>query len=199
MDAAAKDGAKKLDSISDLMVEPQRILQERSEIKKTCETNILRHIQSGALLSYGFCAQRTVEASPIKLERRVWGGTRKWSENTIAHESLTFVEVRLINPHSIKILLGASLDKIIPASTSPTAGRPTIKNDIEEAFRSLLDAGKFDLDASVKSKCQDIRNWLIHFKSDGNYGPNKPKYDAIRRHLKPLVIAEKLKNISRKL
>lgn len=190
---APEDGLHGLGLFNDLMEEPQKIMQERSEVKKTCEANILQYIQSGALQSYAFGAPRTVDAPPIKLDPRIWGGTLNWPDNTIIHESLTFVEVRLINPYSIKKLLGANLDKVIPVSTTPAAGRPTIKNDIEEAFQSLFDAGKFDLDASVKSKCQDIRNWLIHFKPDGSYGPDKPKYDAIRRHLKPLVIAEKAK------
>lgn len=189
-----EDEPKGMDTFIELMKAPQVILGDRTKIKETCEMHILRYIQSGALQSFAFAAPRAVDASPIKLDPHVWDGARKWSENTIIHESLTFVEVRLLNPYSIEKLLGANLDKVIPASITPGPGRPSVQRDIEEAFHSLLDAGKFDLDASAKSKSQDIRKWLIHFKSDGNYGPDKPKYDAIRRHLKPLVIAEKAKN-----
>lgn len=189
--ASPKDGPQGMDLFMKAMEKPQKIHQTRIEIQETCQANILRYIQSGALQSFAFAAPRTVSASPIELESRVWRGRLKWPDSTITHESLTFVEVRLITPNNVKTLLAAKLEKIIPTTTRPVVGRPTIKNDIEDAFQSLLAAGKFDLEASVKSQCQDIRRWLVHFKTDGNYGPDKPKYDAIRKHLKPLVIAEK--------
>ena len=79
---------------------------------------------------------------------------------------------------------------MIPQSKRPNIGRPGIKADIEESFFALMEAGKFDLDAPVKSQSQLVRSWLIRFKPNGGYGPDKPGYDAIRRHTKALIASQ---------
>lgn len=167
--------------------EPQRIMAERQNISDACKEALLGHIKSGALRSFAFGAPRTVNACPVELAPRVWHGRLKWEGSTIVHESITYVEVRLISRRHSSTLLGAQIEDAIPSGPRPTIGRPSYKPDIERAFNALLEAGKIDLDASTKSQCQTIRDWLVHFVPNGGFGPDKPKYDAIRRHLKPLV------------
>ena len=187
--SSVENGVAGWDAFSAALKDSTVITGERDKIIKECEKLLLHRLITGDLQSYAFEAPRKLESKPVKLPTRVWKGRLDWHSNKIVHESLSFIEVRLISTQKAKTFLAANL-KMIPQPKRPTMGRPGIKADIEEAFFALMEAGKFDLDAPVKSQCQLIRSWLIHFKPHGGYGPDKPGYDAIRRHTKPLIASQ---------
>ena len=189
--SSVENGVTGWDAFNSALKNSSVITGERDEVLEECEKLLLHHIETGVLQTYAFETPRTLESKPVKLPTRVWKGRLDWHSSKIAHESLSFIEVRVISTQKTKTFLAANL-KMIPQPKRPTIGRPGIRADIEEAFFALMEAGKFDLDAPVKSQSQLIRSWLIHFKPSGGYGPGKPGYDAIRRHTKPLISSHKL-------
>ena len=184
--SSAENGVTGWDAFNAALKDSTVITGERDKIIGECEKLLLHHIETGTLQSYAFETPRTLESKPVKLPSRVWKGRLDGHSNKIVHESLSFIEVRLVSTQKAKTFLTANL-KMIPRPQRPAIGRPGVRADIEEAFFALMEAGKFDLDAPVKSQCQSIRSWLIHFKPSGGFGPDKPGYDAIRRHLQPLI------------
>ena len=185
-----KNGIEGMELFATALMGAKVVTDERERIRAECEEIFFSHIKRGALRSFAFCSPRTHDSVPVEIAARVWNGNVEWMSSKITHESLTFIEVRIINNGEINALLAKKLSTL-PSSTRPLNGRPSIKSDIEEAFNALMGAGKFAIDAPVKSQCQIIREWLIHYKPEGGFGPSKPGYDAIRRHLKPLITNEK--------
>lgn len=179
------------DAFNDAVMASGGIAAERSKVRDMCKKQLLHHVETGALLSIAFNAPRTLNTPPLELAPRVWRGQLKWEQGQITHESLTFVEVRLITAQKVKALLVGKLNTLTNTE-QPVSGRPGIKSDIEEAFNTLLQAGNFNINASVKSQCQIIRDWLVEFKPEGGFSSTRPGYDAIRRYISPLIAAIKI-------
>jgi len=174
-----------------ITAKPGEIMMQRIQSLKACEAEVLHLIKSKSLLCFAFEKPRTVRADALQLSSSVWQGKLNWNEGTIVHEGLTFIEVRLIAATKHQSLLGAALDQVVSAAEPARMGRPGMAVDIAEAFFALREGGKYDLNISVRTQCDMIREWLIHWKPDGEYNPGRPGYETIRRHINPLIKAEK--------
>jgi len=178
-------------ALAAIFANPVEILSQRTQLEKELEAEILHHVKSGALLGFGFEMPRRVSSTELEIPPAAWRGKLDWTKGIITHESLTFVEVRLIAATKHQSLLGAALDQVVSATKPVQMGRPGMAADIAEAFFALRKGGKYDLNISLRMQCDMIRDWLIHRKPDSGYNPDRPGYDAIRRHLNPLIKAEK--------
>jgi len=179
------------------------ITDERSQIWAECENQLMHHIRRGALRGFAFEAPRTHGAIPIELSPRVWNGKLDWHKNKITHESLSFVEVRLITARKTQTFLDSkAVVKIPPKPVSivhtspkvhepPNRGRPTVKKEVEQAFRALHADNRINIQLSSKSHYPLIREWLSDNAKGLSVRPTTMSDETIRRITAPLFNALK--------
>jgi len=147
--------------------------------------NILLYINSGALVGFGFEAPRRLGDTPHELLPEYWLEKCDWDKGEIAAQSLRFVEVRVLSRTKIEQLLGLNSSKHLPEQIKPKVGRPSVRQDIEDAVRAIIDEGKIDTKASMKSHYPLIRAWLRQNRPASAPTSEKPGNESLRRVFKP--------------
>lgn len=176
--ASEKSLAEKL---SVALSQPQSILIARTTLQKKMQNAVVGYLRDEQLFAYGFEPPRRMGTQPLEIPKYYWSGQIDWIKSTLTFNGIQFVEVRLISASKrAKVLELAPVPK---TGSEATPGRPGFEADILEAHKLLLDAGKFNPNASLKSQCPAIRNWLIENKLGKGYSSKKPGYEVIRKYL----------------
>ena len=162
----------------------QAILAERTEIEMQLKADIVRYVRAEKLLVYGFEAPRSMTANAVEIPTSAWSGRLDWSKSKITHQSLTFVEIRLIAPSWRDQLLGLNTQSG-PLSAA-RAGRPSIATDVRKAFEELKRNGEIDILKSAKWHFRLIRDQMRRASPD-EYPPERKLSDeGIRRYFSSL-------------
>jgi len=179
-EASASD-ASPIEKLSSAFSKPQSILAARSALKAKMQQAVLGYIRDGHLFAYGFEPPRRMNDQPVPIPPHYWPGKPDWENSAITFQGIQLVEVKLTTQRiRAKIL---NLEPVSEIGAEIGAGRPGFEGDILEAYRALLSAGKINPNASIKSQCPAIRNWLVENKPGQGYSAKKPGYGVIRKHL----------------
>ncbi len=184
------DATRGVESMQNLLLPVQTILQARSDLKKKMQNNIQEYIKNGHVFAYGFEPPRKLGSVPVELPSGAWGGKFDWDNSTVSHAGLSFVQVRLTTRRIRDEILNQSPE---PFEFKPSAGpgRPTVGPDIEEAFRALHEAGEIDIKSSASSHYDKVREWLHRYKPDLPAEARNLGHEVIRKNFMPLFKALK--------
>ncbi|MGX9353981.1 hypothetical protein ACS3SW_02110 [Roseobacteraceae bacterium S113] len=176
--------SQKLMAATERMAE---IATQRNAISNALKNQTLEWIRGRKLYALGFDTDRTLETLPVELPNSVWDGVLEWEKSRVAFQGLTFREVGLITSKMRADILnvGNSL------KSEKTVGRPSIAQDVQDAFATLVSEGKVDLQKTIKWHCHLVRSKL-HETDPARFPVGTLKSDeGIRKHLSPLFKALK--------
>lgn len=192
----AREGANgdALAILSQSVAETSALDQDRNRLTETGKARLLKALAAGNVLALGFEHPRKRQDVPIKLEASDFGGTAhfRWDLGSLRSHGLHTIEVRFISTERAeglaKELRAETLERsgVRFAEPAKPVGRPTIKPQIEAAFRALLEEGRVDVTAPMKRNYTIIRQWLALNCSDITVTPDTPNDETIRRIIKPL-------------
>ena len=128
-----------------IMSETQELLNERVDLEKRLEADVVMQLQTGALTGLAFEEPRKLNSAPVAIPRSAWLGRIDWRKSSLSHEGLSFVAVRIAEPEKINL----------PAP-SPQ-GRPSRRPEIISAFQQLDAEGAIDRTQSLASHFAAIR------------------------------------------
>lgn len=166
----------------------QELLGQRAAVMTQMRKALLHHIGTGSLLSFGFEAPRRVRDMPVALSPAHLSGQLLWDKGEIKAQSLHFVEVGILSAAKAEAILRGRLEEIAPP-TGQTYGRPSSVKDIQDAIRAVIEAGKLDPKATMRSHYPMIRAWLREYRPTAVAASVGPSDEAIRRVFGPIFKA----------
>ena len=137
----------------------QPIAEARGEIAKAdqrLKDYLMQLIGNGQVLAFGYALPRAPEDFPVRVPLDVWSGKIDWYASTVKGNGLEFVAVRVL---PIRFVQEFAPQKLLPPEEKKS-GRPSIQQEIFEAYESLKGQGAINFDASMKSHYPLIRDFL---------------------------------------
>ncbi|WP_171206140.1 hypothetical protein [Ruegeria sp. HKCCA0235A] len=174
----AQIGAQKLSEIS----------TPKLELKRRATDEIVKLLRKGVYRAYGFDRPRTLDLEPVQIPQEAWNERFAFEKNEVHHQSLRFIDVRVR-------MMSAENDPLLKAQPYPVpakAGRPSIKEDVEAAFRVLAAQEQIDVSLPAKANIDRVRQQMRVAHPQKYPLADKPGYEGIRPHFSPLF--EDLKN-----
>lgn len=148
---------------------------------------IFELIQARRLVGFGFIYPREPQHFPRPIPMDVWSRDANAWENSVSGNGIGFVGVRLAPVSKFEALMR----KFEGRETSRTVGRPTVRNEVLEAFQILYEAGQIDPDKPLSQAYQLIRDWL----SDA-YPENADRFAKLAGETIRRVISDDFKSLS---
>ncbi|WP_282181766.1 hypothetical protein [Aliiroseovarius marinus] len=180
--AAATDGQMST-KLAHLFSGSNQILAARSNLIGKLQSDVLSYVSKGHLHGYGYELPRYVSSTPVAIPNEAWNGKLDWIKGTLNYHGMQFVDVRLTtNRIRNEVLRRGNVDRTPPSAV----GRPSVSEDILEAFNALSDADEIDTSKSLKWHYPKVRRWLELRKPQL---PTPPKYisdETIRKNISPL-------------
>lgn len=131
--------------------------------------------------AHGFDRPRTLELEPVQIPREAWNERFVFEKNEVHCQSLRFIDVRVR-------MISAANDPLLKAQPFPVpvkAGRPSIKEDVETAFRVLAAQEQIDVSLPAKANIDRVRQQMRAANPQKYPHADKPGYEGIRLHFAP--------------
>lgn len=158
--AALKNGKDFQKTMLEQIAKDKVITDERDILIGRAKNEILKNIRAGTLISYGFEHPRRLDSEAVELPSDLWRGDLDWKSGTIKTSGLHLIEVRLIDAKSVHKIKSEWATQHVSPQKSVSLGRPTVRDEIELAFNTLVSADQINVSASAKSHFPLIREWL---------------------------------------
>lgn len=136
-----------LKPLANMYVDANRVHQDLRD-------HVLMRIANGVVWAVGYATPRRHTDAPVRIPPDVWSGKVDWDKGEVSGNGLHFVAVRVALPPKTPI------DLISLPSESPKLGRPSLKNEILEAYLALEKGGIVDYSKPMVRLYQPIRDWL---------------------------------------
>jgi hypothetical protein len=179
---ANETGLTGWDALNASLATVRPMTSARSDWNERMRKLIHHHLLHENLFGYGFEPPRTMESQPFKIPKACWNGHIRWDNDTLSSDGLEFVHVRLLSEEARSKFLAEKSE----TTTSVRAGRPSIKEHVQEAFDALAAIGLIDTSAAARKHFEPIRDWLRTNKPDAGYTDGIPSNEGIRAHFAPL-------------
>ena len=161
----------------------QSILSARGNLERRLKANILSYVANGHLHGFGFELPRSLSSVPVTIPKAAWAGKCDWKSGTLSFRGLEFVDIRLTtNRIRNEILERGNVDMNAPAPV----GRPSVSQDIKDAFNALAASGEIDTAKSLKSHDPKVRHWLELNRPNLHISPKYISNETIRKNISPL-------------
>jgi len=145
-------------------------------------------LQAETLQGYGYALPRRVEDMPVLIPEDVWFGEVDWESSTVTGGGLSFASVRVASSSET---VDTDLISIVTMSL-PTAGRPSKKDLILEAFEYGIQEGLLDFTNSNAVTYHKIRQIIEELKPDEYSGGKGLQDGAMQKHLAQLIESNRL-------
>jgi hypothetical protein len=133
--------------------------------KKTLQQardNLISMAARSQLYAFGYELPRRGPDKPIELPKDIWRGIINWDKSSISGNGLNIIAVRVIQPADAYELLNDLVANPEPRS----AGKPSLKHVIHDAYEYFRDIGDIDYSKPMASFYNKIRAWLINKHPD---------------------------------
>lgn len=145
------------------------------------EADVRAWLSRKQLLAFGFETERRLNDVPVSVPDEMWSGKIDWFAGKVTHNSLTFIEVRLIPTAQLE---GTLLDDLEAAPQK--RGRPTVAQFVETAIKDLADHGKIDTNASQAAHYDIIREHVVTVAQREGTEIQRLSNETIRQYFSPV-------------
>lgn len=156
-------------------------LQQRKHARAAMQDNVIRLIMEDHIRAFGLIVPRRMEDHPWPVPKELWRHRVDWDRERVSGAGLRFIEVRLMPSQWQSKILGelAAPD----TANRRSAGRPTVKPFIDEAYAALLAAGHIRSAPSMAVAYDLVRKWLVEAYPDRAGQFESLSNEAIRRQI----------------
>ncbi|WIY24566.1 hypothetical protein [Parasedimentitalea psychrophila] len=173
-----EDGHEGMELFAYSVLEVGKLDRQKNEILERATKEILQRLQDGRFRAFGFDHPRTMDTIPVQIPRDAWCDNTKLDSDKLSYQSMTLVGVRIrMAPESVD----TEPKKQLRAQPKKT-GRPTIKDDVEAAFRALNALGEINVNLSAKAHFDLVRQQLHNTHPQKYPEDGKPGNEGIRPH-----------------
>ncbi len=173
-----EDGHEGMELFAYSVLEVGKLDRQKNEILERATKEILQRLQDGRFRAFGFDHPRTMDTIPVQIPRDAWCDNTKLDSDKLSYQSMTLVDVRIrMAPESVD----TEPKKQLRAQPKKT-GRPTIKDDVEAAFRALNALGEINVNLSAKAHFDLVRQQLHNTHPQKYPEDGKPGNEGIRPH-----------------
>lgn len=123
------------------------------DIDRQVRKRLFTSLRSRQLIAIGFEPPRQMRSEPFIIPIEYLFGNIDWKKNIVKYESLTFVDVRIVQASILPVQI--SVEQV-----TSSVGRKSGMDYYFACFETLQTQGKLDPTKSQKSHFQDIREWL---------------------------------------
>ncbi|GEM_PF-3228563 len=149
---------------------------------KVMRDALVREVLGGNMLAMGYALPRDPADKPVFLPDDIWAGKIKWDQSEIIGKGLHFVSVRLIWN---AIGIGGEND-VLSLPAPKAAGRPSLKEDIINAYRHLESMNRIDFKKPMSAFYETVKNHLMEACPDKAGVYRAMSNETIRLHTAPL-------------
>lgn len=150
-------------------------MQRRQDAQTAIEHAVFARYRSGELLLIGFEGKRTIQSVPVRIPRDLLGYLPDWNTGTYMREGLSLTQLRMIERPK------EDSQDVIEEPRGP--GRPGLAKYVRNAFEEMVQSGKINAKASMKSQLPELRRLM---REAGCADAERTSYEGIREHLSPL-------------
>lgn len=145
------NGIESWDALSNV-VDGNAPARERADaLENEFREAVLRHIKNGSLVAYGYSHPRHASDLPQKVPSDLWNSFIHLDKDKLDHNGLRMDAIRLT---PLQWITGPTSEE--PAS----AGRPSRKEQIIEAFHVLVENRQIDFSKPAKHCYETVRLWV---------------------------------------
>ena len=162
-------------------------ISEKHAVERSLRATLLQYIGQGKLRAFGLAMPRKPEDTPIEVPPDLWTGIVAWQDNRLQANGLRIEQVKLIDA---KVFEKHATERSTQISEEieplRSAGRPSRKDQIIEAFHALLNSGELNLGKPASHSYPAVKKWVQeHYPIDDD--PERGLSDkALEKHFNPL-------------
>ncbi|SEW19810.1 hypothetical protein SAMN04488515_1544 [Cognatiyoonia koreensis] len=163
----------------------QKITGPRMALASAMQDNLVKWLLSEKLIALGFEHPRKLDDLPRIVPAEFWRGTKNWDRSTLSHQSIKFVDIRIIYPSYLTDMKMGNIasDEAAVVKSKVKIGRPSVSGQLLRCFEALLESGKINPRNSFASHFSMIKAWLNEHNPDMMPNPQKLSDNTIRKHL----------------
>lgn len=151
------------------------------------KSSIANALVCGDLIALGYRMPRSIEDVPREVPPDLWRGQIDWDSSAVSGSGFAFNQVHVVHPQWIEQAKAKILVKSIGPAPPPKAlGRPSLKRDIEQAYRDLVSAGLIQASETMTSVHQKVRAALSRVHPDRAGSFKGMAKETVRRALRDL-------------
>ncbi|SDH27582.1 hypothetical protein [Roseospirillum parvum] len=163
-----------------------KTMNDRLATTRECQETVRKYLMKDALFGLGYVLPRSLEDSPKRVPAQAWATFLNWSKDTLEHHGLAFAGIRIVSHHwENEISKRWRAEHMPPPEIEkPSRGRPSRKEQIEEAIRTLTADGALSPEMTVKGQIQLVRQRVLDLAPDDERESKGLGDEVIRRALK---------------
>jgi hypothetical protein len=145
---------------------------QTSDLRQELEAEVIAQLRSGDLIGIGFDTPRRSDELPKQVPADIWNiASVKWARDEVQGSGLHMSAVRITRPKQAQW---------------KEPGRPGTQTLVEAAFVQLIAEGKIDLQRSIKSHFEVVRERIWRNNPGMNRSTTGLGDKALSKHLGPL-------------